>query len=84
MTMCSGMVLRGSSIMAESDPCGQFHQHLKSSFPADFHAPKIKVQKSCCTFDICTNQGGYSQNFLGQILKILTLPWILELISHQK
>jgi hypothetical protein len=31
------------------------------------------------------SQGGYSQNFLGQVLKIfVTLTWILELISHQK
>jgi hypothetical protein len=39
---------------------------------------KIKKRKK-------KNLGGYSQNFLGQILKIfITLTWILELISHQK
>jgi hypothetical protein len=34
----------------------------------------------------CPNAlGGYSQNFLGQILKIfVTLSWIFELISYQK
>jgi hypothetical protein len=34
---------------------------------------------------IIVDQGPYSQNFFTQIRKILvTLTWILELISHQK